>query len=113
MKHTSPTYVRWNNRYYAYEIKPCPHMPEEMVQLSVPDLEFQISYVREDLPDLLNDLHNVLDSFREVKKKEAGKTKDNWLRIRVTTDEKQQIAARAKKHGYTSTGAFVRDTVLG
>ena len=64
-------------------------------------------FLNEDVPELLNDLPNLILAEREYKEQQ-----NQVIRFRVSPEDKKKIEAKALKNGYSSTSSFLRDLAL-
>ena len=59
-------HVHYKNQEYAYYITPVSDIPE-LVEISVPDLNFTTGYGKEYIQDFLDDFANILEAFESAR----------------------------------------------
>lgn len=98
-------YVTLNNKKYFYTLKP---HDEECVWVTCEAADISQPFLKEDIPDLLIDLPNLI-----LAEKDYQKNQEEVIRFRVSAKDKKAIEKRAIKKGYLTLSAFLRDLALG
>ncbi len=94
-----------NNKKYAYELIPT---SKETVQVICEAANINQEFLNEDIPELLNDLPNLILAEKEYKN-----TQSEVIRFRVSPEDKKLIEKKAVKEGYSSVSSFLRNLSLG
>ncbi len=108
MDKKSTTYVKYKNKYYPYNIDLLDS--DGSIDIVVPDLDFRVGYILEDLPDFLDDFENILDTHMELKSEE-NKQK-TVCRFRLSNSEKDIIEKKAHEKGFRNMSEFLRHVAL-
>ncbi len=108
MTNKSATYVRYKNRYYPYNIESLDD--EGSIDIVVPDLDFRVGHILEDLPDFLDNFEDILETHMQLKLQE-NKQK-TVCRFRISIIEKELIDQKAHSKGFKNTSEFLRHVAL-
>jgi hypothetical protein len=105
MKNPIKHYITINNKKFSYAIK---SMDKNTAFIECEAANIAQPFLKEDIPDLLNDLPNLI-----LAEKKYVKHQDEVIRFRVSTEDKKTIEKKALKEGYVSISSFLRDLALG
>lgn len=98
-------YITLNNKKYSYTIK---KKNAEASFVKCESANIAQEFLNTDLPDLLNDLPNLIFAEKDYQKQQS-----DIIRFRVTPEDKKLITQKAIKKGYHSLSSFLRDLALG
>ena len=98
-------YITINNKKYSYTLKPG---SGKKTLVECKEANINQKFLNEDIPELLNDLPNLILSEKKYKKQQS-----ELIRFRVSPDDKKQIEKIAVKKGYNSVSGYLRDLALG
>jgi hypothetical protein len=105
MKNSIKHYITINNKKLSYTIK---GIDKNTAFIECEAANIAQTFLKEDIPDLLNDLPNLV-----LAEKNHKKHQDEVIRFRVSTEDKKIIEKKALKEGYVSISSFLRDLALG
>jgi hypothetical protein len=98
-------YITINNKKYFYTLK---SVKKDTTLVECEAANLVQKFLNEDIPDLLNDLPNLIMAEKQYKKQQS-----ELIRFRVTPDDKKLIEKKAVKKGYSSVSGYLRDLALG
>lgn len=98
-------YITINNKKYFYTLK---HAKKGKTLVECKEANIKQEFLNEDIPELLNDLPNLILAEKKYKKQQS-----ELIRFRVTPDDKKLIEKIAVKKGYSSVSGYLRDLALG
>lgn len=101
----SKYFVIVNNKKYFYLLK---SVDKKRVFVECEAANIAQEFLKEDVPDLLIDLPNLILAERQYKKQQ-----DQIIRFRLEAEDKKLILMKAHKKGYKTVSAFLRDLALG
>ena len=104
---TKPSFenhITVNNKKYTYSLK---KIDTEHVFLECKAANIAQEFLREDIPDLLIDLPNLILSEQEYKT-----SRGEIIRFRLKSEDKKAILLKAQKKGYKTVSAFLRDLAM-
>ena len=105
MKKALEHYLTLNNKKYFYTLK---NAGRKVTFVHCEAADISQEFLNEDVPDLLNDLPNLI-----LAQKKYNKQQEDVIRFRISTEDKKLIEKKALKKGYTSVSSFLRDLALG
>ncbi len=105
MKH----YIQINKRNHEYSITPLPISPfgEHLSLVVCEAANINQEFENEDIPALLEDLPNLIESESEYRLKKSA-----ILRFRLTPEEKAIIQENAKQYGFSNMSSFLKEIAL-
>jgi hypothetical protein len=98
-------YITINNKKYYYTLKPA-KKGATLVECKAANIKQE--FPNEDVPELLNDLPNLILAEKKYKKQQS-----ELIRFRISPEDKKQIEKIAVKKGYSSISGYLRDLALG
>lgn len=98
-------YITINNKKYHYILKPA-QKGTTLVECKAANIKQE--FPNEDVPELLNDLPNLILAEKKYKKQQS-----EMIRFRISPEDKKQIEKIAVKKGYNSISGYLRDLALG
>jgi hypothetical protein len=98
-------YITINNKKYFYTLKPA-KKGTTLVECEAANINQE--FLNEDIPELLNDLPNLILAEKKYKKQQS-----ELIRFRISPEDKKQIEKIAVKKGYSSISGYLRDLALG
>lgn len=101
---TIKNYIEVDNKKYSYFIEP---INNEVSKIICKAAKIEQEFLNEDLVWLLKDLPNLIKAEKEHKEK-----KENFIRFRVFQKEKLLLQEKAKKLGFKTMSAFIKDRIL-
>jgi len=105
MKKPIKHYITINNKKFFYTVK---NIDKNTAFIECEAANIAQAFLKEDIPDLLNDLPNLV-----LAEKKHMKHQDEVIRFRVSVEDKKIIEKKALKKGYVSISGFLRDLALG
>ena len=96
--------ITLNNTKYFYTLKKA-GKKSTFVECDAANIRQE--FLNVDVPELLNDLPNLILAEKKYKKKQ-----DEIIRFRISTEDKKRIEKKALQKGYTSVSSFLRDLAL-
>lgn len=100
----SQHYITIGNKKHEYILE---SISDSTTKLICEDANINQEFPNEDIPEILQDLANLI-----IAEKEYSKTQSETIRFRVTPEDKKQIELAAIKNGYQSISSFLRDISL-
>lgn len=94
-----------NNKKYTYSL--CP-TSDEVTHVSCEAAKIDQEFLNEDVPELLNDLANLILAEKNYDKKQNA-----VIRFRVTMSDKKKIEKNAAKQGFSSVSSYLKAVSLG
>lgn len=104
MKKSVKHYVSVGNKKYFYQLISA---GKKATRVLCEAANIDQKFLNEDVPELLNDLPNLI-----VAEKEFHKAQNEIIRFRVSAEDKKLIEKKAVKKGYGSVSEFLRDLAL-
>lgn len=98
-------FITIGNKKYFYILEPT-KKGSTLVKCEAANI--QQEFLNEDVPELLNDLPNLILAEKEYKKQQS-----ELIRFRISPEDKKQIEKIAVKKGYASVSGYLRDLALG
>ena len=98
-------YITINNKKYFYTLNPA---KKNTTFAECKEANIKQEFLNEDIPELLNDLPNLILAEKKYKKQQS-----ELIRFRVSPEDKENIEKKAVKKGYTSVSGYLRDLALG
>jgi len=98
-------YITINNKKYFYTLNPS-KKGTTLVECEAANIKQE--FPNEDIPELLNDLPNLILAEKKYKKQQS-----EMIRFRISPEDKKQIEKIAVKKGYNSISGYLRDLALG
>lgn len=98
-------FITVNNRKYFYSLR---SIDKARVFFECEAANIAQEFLKEDVPDLLIDLSNLILAEKQYKKQQ-----DQIIRFRLEAEDKKLILMKAQKKGYKTVSAFLRDLALG
>lgn len=105
MKAVLKHFITINNKKYFYTLRSA-SKDTTFVEFEAANIAQE--FLNEDVPDLLNDLPNLIMAEKKYKKQQS-----EIIRFRVTVDDKKIIEKKAVQKGYSSVSGYLRDLSLG
>lgn len=105
MKAVLKHFITINNKKYFYTLRSA-SKDTTFVEFEAANIAQE--FLNEDVPDLLNDLPNLIMAEKKYKKQQS-----ETIRFRVTVDDKKIIEKKAVQKGYSSVSGYLRDLSLG
>ena len=105
MKTALKHFITINNKKYLYTLKSASG-DTTFVECEAANIAQE--FLNEDVPDLLNDLPNLI-----MAEKKYTKQQSETIRFRVTVEDKKNIEKKAVQKGYSSVSGYLRDLSLG
>jgi hypothetical protein len=105
MKEPLKHFITINNKKYFYTLK---HAGKNTTFVECEAANIGQEFLNEDIPDLLNDLPNLIMAEKKYKKQQS-----EMIRFRVSPDDKKVIEKKAVQKGYPSVSGYLRDLALG
>ena len=97
-------YIIISNKKYTYALKPA---SKETTHVKCEAAKIDQEFLNEDVPELLNDLANLI-----LAEKDYSKKQDTVIRFRVSTSDKKLIEKNAAKKGYSSVSSYLKAVSL-
>ncbi|MDX9970378.1 MAG: hypothetical protein RBS56_00520 [Candidatus Gracilibacteria bacterium] len=98
-------FITINNKKYSYTLKP---ISKSTTFVECEAAKIGQEFPNEDIPNLLNDLPNLILSEKNYKNQQS-----EMIRFRVSTSDKKTIEKNAIQKGYKSVSVYLRDLALG
>ena len=98
-------YITVGNKKYEYQLMPA---SKETTLVLCDAAKINQEFLNEDIPELLNDLANLILAEKNYKK-----TQDTVIRFRVSVSDKKLIEKKAVQKGYSSVSSYLKDISLG
>lgn len=98
-------FITISNKKYFYTLKPA-KKGSTIVECAAANIKQE--FLNENIPELLNDLPNLILAEKEYKKQQS-----ELIRFRISPEDKKQIEKIAVKKGYTTVSGYLRDLALG
>ena len=105
MKIALKHFITINNKKYLYTLNSASR-DTTFVECEAANIAQE--FLNEDVPDLLNDLPNLIIAEKIYKKQQS-----ETIRFRVTVEDKKNIEKKAVQKGYSSVSGYLRDLSLG
>jgi len=97
-------YITNQNKKYFYTLEP---KTKKTTFIKCADANINQEFLNEDVPNLLRDLPNLILAEKKYNKKQA-----DFIRFRVSQQDKKMIEKNALQKGYPSVASFLRDMAL-
>ncbi len=97
-------HITLNGKKYTYTLKPS---SKEATHITCDAAKIDQEFLNEDVPELLNDLGNLI-----LAEKEYSKTQNAVIRFRVSSEDKKKIEQNAAKKGYSSVSSYLKAVSL-
>jgi len=105
MKTLLKHFITIGNKKYFYTLEP---NNEGSTLITCEAANINQKFLNEDVPELLNDLPNLIAAEKNYKKQQS-----EIIRFRVSQDAKKSIERKAIQKGYSSISSYLRDLSLG
>ncbi len=97
-------YITIQNKKYFYTLE---SKTKKTTLIKCEGANIEQEFLNEDVPSLLKDLPNLI-----LAEKKYNKKQDDFIRFRISTQDKAIIEKRALQKGYSSVAGFLRDMAL-
>lgn len=97
-------FITLNNKKYTYSLKP---VDKEVTFVECKAANIAQEFLNEDVPQLLLDLPNLI-----LAEKDYNTQQSDFIRFRVSPEDKKIIEKKAAEAGHSSVSGFLRQLAL-